>query len=270
MKKRQSFSVEVAGQLKEMIRKRKLKPGDRIPTESELCEIYEVSRTVVREAIMRLSSEGILVARQGIGVFVGEQAVNRFEVDWDAIRTLPQTIMVLELRKAIEVEAAALCAARRTRNDAVEIRRLMEKIDAEHADPSSTKVIYDYRFHLAIAKASKSPYIYELLKYMKPIVTPRVKLSSIVPEENAEKYYEMIHQQHEKIVVAIEESDVEGATEAMRYHLETSINRLRNLVSNSPGQMKEAAAHAPGIAASLVKNIDSEGEQKIRSRGRKH
>jgi hypothetical protein len=105
---------------------------------------------------------------------------------------------------------------------------------------------------------------------MKPIVTPRVKLSSIVPEKNAEKYYEMIHQQHEKIVVAIEESDVEGATEAMRYHLETSINRLRNLVSNSSGQMKEAAAHAPGIAASLVKNIDSEGEQKIRSRGRKH
>jgi DNA-binding GntR family transcriptional regulator len=153
---------------------------------------------VVREAIMRLSSEGILVARQGIGVFVGEQAVNRFEVDWDAIRTLPQTIMVLELCKAIEVEAAALCAARRTRNDAVEIRRLMEKIDAEHADPSSTKVIYDYRFHLAIAKASKSPYIYELLKYMKPIVTPRVKLSSIVPEKNAEKYYEMIHQQHEE------------------------------------------------------------------------
>ena len=66
--KRPSLSAVVAKQLKEMIRRDKLKPGDRIPTEAALCDLYAVSRTVVREAIMRLRSEGVLVARRAWGV----------------------------------------------------------------------------------------------------------------------------------------------------------------------------------------------------------
>ena len=69
----------------------------------------------MREAIIRLRSEGVLVARQGIGVFVGEGHSSRFEVDWNAIRTLPKTIMLIELRMAVEVESAGLCAERRTK-----------------------------------------------------------------------------------------------------------------------------------------------------------
>lgn len=254
--RRPSFSVVVAEQLKEMIRRDKLRPGDRIPTEAALCRLYNVSRTVVREAIMRLSSEGVLVARQGIGVFVGEGTAPRFEVDWSAIRTLPKTIMLMELRMAVEVEAAGLCALRRTKADAAEIRRRMERIDAERRDPKATNVLYDFRFHLAIAKASKNPHIHQLLEYMAPVVMPQVKLGDIVDDAWKDDYYRMIHSEHERIVVAIEKSDEAAARQHMRSHIASAIARLRTLADKLPAEEARKAYDAsPATIASLVKAL---------------
>ncbi len=254
--RRPSFSSVVAKDLQEMIRREKLKPGERIPTEAELCIKYGVSRTVIREAIIRLRSDGVLVARQGIGVFVGEGAASRFEVDWSAIRTLPKTIMLMELRMAVEVESAGLCAERRTKADAVHIRRLMENVDAQHRDPKSTAVLYDYRFHLAIAKASKNPHIFQFLSFMAPVVMPRVKLSAIVDDGAKEAYYRMIHQEHERIVVAIEKADDGAAREYMRAHIAAAIKRLRTLVASLPeDQAKDAYAASPELIESLVRSL---------------
>lgn len=259
-RRRPPFSAVVAKSLKEMIRREKLKPGDRIPTEAELCVQYGVSRTVIREAIVGLRSEGVLVARQGIGVFVAEAAAPRFEVDWNAIRTLPKTIMLTELRMAVEVEAAGLCALRRTKAEAADIRRRMEKVDAERQDPKSTKVWYDYRFHLAIAKASNNPYIHQLLKFMAPVVMPRIKLGAIVDDASKDAYYRMIHEEHERIVVAIERSDVAAAREHMRAHILAAIGRLSALASSLPEeQAREAYEASPGMIASLVRDIAEDG-----------
>jgi GntR family transcriptional repressor for pyruvate dehydrogenase complex len=230
-RKRPSYSVQVAEKLREMIVRDKLKPGDRIPTEAELCAKYNVSRTVIREAIIALRSEGQLVARQGIGVFVADARASRFEVDVTAVRTLPKTIMLMELRMAVETEAAGLCAERRTRADAVDIRRRMEKVDAEQRAPKDTNVWYDYQFHLAIAKAAKNPNIYQLLKIMAPVVMPRVKLGAIVDDASKESYYRMIHAEHERIVVAIEKQDAEAARQHMRAHISAAIGRLRKLTA---------------------------------------
>ena len=254
--KRPSFSSGVAENLKEMIKRDNLQPGTRIPTEAELCVTYAVSRTVIREAIIRLRSEGLLVARQGIGVFVGERAASRFEVDWSAIRTLPKTIMLLELRMAVEVEAAGLCALRRSKADAAHLRRLMEKVDSEHPDPSSAKVLYDYQFHLAIAKASKNPYIFQLLTFMAPVVMPRIKLAAIVDDASKEAYYRMIHEEHERFVVAIESSDEAEARERMRAHILAAIERLRALVAALPkDQAKDAYDTSHEMIENLVRNL---------------
>ena len=256
MSKRPSFSTVVAQSLKDMIRRDKLKPGDRIPTEAELCEMYAVSRTVVREAIIRLRSEDVLIAKQGIGVFVGEGSTPRFEVDWAAIGTLPKTIMLMELRLAVEVEFAGLCAQRCTKKDASKIRRLMEKVDAERQDPKSANVLYDYRFHLAIAKASKNPYIHQLLEFMAPVVMPQVKLSAVIGEGDKEAYYKMIHEEHDRIVVAIERGDEKAARERMRTHIIAAIGRLGALVSSLPrDQASDAYAGNPELVANFVRGL---------------
>lgn len=252
-KKRPTYSAQVADKLKEMIEREKLKPGDRIPTEAELGARYGVSRTVIREAIVSLRSEGHLEARQGIGVFVAQAQVSRFEVDINAVRTLPKTIMLMELRMAVETEAAGLCALRRTRSDAIDIRRRMEKVDAERREPKQTNVWYDYQFHLAIAKASKNPNIYRLLKIIAPVVMPRIKLGAIVDEASKESYYGMIHGEHERIVVAIEKQDADAARMHMRAHISAAIERLRKLTANlSEADQRKAYEVSPELMQSLV------------------
>ena len=158
------MSVAVADDIKRHIVNGTLKPGAQIQTEVELCRQYEVSRTVVREAISRLRSEGLLVAMQGLGVFVSDPGgARRFEVDWDSIRTLPDTISLLELRLAIEVESAGLCAQRRTGADARSIRQAMERANDQVKSIERTDLHYDFDFHLAIAKGAKNPHFHALL-----------------------------------------------------------------------------------------------------------
>jgi GntR family transcriptional regulator, transcriptional repressor for pyruvate dehydrogenase complex len=254
MTKRPPFSTLVASKIKELIRKKKLGAGDRIPTEVELCEKFEVSRTVVREAIARLRSEGILLARQGIGVFVADQPLSRFEVDWNAIKTLSKTILLLELRMAVETESAGLCALRRSKADAAKIRRLMEQIDAEHRDPKLSNVLYDFHFHLAIAKASKNPHIHQLLEILAPVIMPRVKPSAMVDDKRKEAYYQMIHMEHESIVVAIEKQDETEARACMRGHISRAIERLGELTrSLMPAKVKDAQRAASELAESIVR-----------------
>jgi GntR family transcriptional repressor for pyruvate dehydrogenase complex len=76
------------------------------------------------------------------------------------LKTLPETISLLELRLSVEVEAAGLCAERRTDEEAVGIRTLMENVDARQDDPSMVQIHYDYDFHLAIAHATRNELIH--------------------------------------------------------------------------------------------------------------
>lgn len=252
-KKRPTYSAQVAEKLKEMIEREKLKPGDRIPTEAELGAKYGVSRTVIREAIISLRSEGHLVARQGIGVFVAEARASRFEVDANAVRTLPKTIMLMELRMAVETEAAGLCALRRTKADAVDIRRRMEKVDSERREVKQTDVWYDSQFHLAIAKASKNPNIYQLLRIVAPVVMPRIKLVAIIDDASKEPYFRMIHTEHERIVEAIENKDDAAARTHMRAHIAASIERMRKLTASlSEADLRKAYEVSSELMQSLA------------------
>jgi GntR family transcriptional repressor for pyruvate dehydrogenase complex len=240
MPRRQSLSVEVADDIKGKILNGTLKPGAQIQTEAELCLNYDVSRTVVREAISRLRSDGLLIAHQGVGVFVSNNgAARRFEVDWDSIRTLPDTIFLLELRLAIEVESAGLCALRRSPADAKHIRQWMERANRQVKSLERTNLHYDFDFHLAIAKGTKNPHFYELLLFLKPIIVPRIRLGALVKEDTKDTYERHIREEHEAIVRSIETKDDAGARKNMRTHLLASLERLRALAASYGVQQRK-------------------------------
>jgi len=218
-----------------------LEPGARLPTEAELCNQYEVSRTVVREAVARLRSDGLLVSYQGRGMFVTDRMPSqKFEIDEDSLSTLPETISLLELRLSVEVEAAGLCAQRRTIREAEEIRQTMERVDSRQSDPSKVEVHYDYSFHMSIAKATRNPFFLSFLEFLEPIIVPRFRLSTLVSQNLKELYYDRIHAEHEAIVSAIEQQDAEAARLAMRTHLRNSLERLR------------ALSHASGVSSGVT------------------
>ncbi len=248
MTKRKPLSTVVAESLSDKIRSGSLGPGDQLPTELELCHEYDVSRTVIREAVARLRSDGIVVPHQGRGMFVSETPVSRgFSIPHEALKSLPETIALLELRLSVETEAAGLAAERRTPQEALEIRALMEEVDARHADPGSVEIHYDYDFHVAIAKASGNAFIHGFLNYLRPIIVPRYQLGYVVAPERKEHYYARIHAEHSKVVEAIERQDSTGARTAMRRHLVNSLERVRGLARESGAaatekEQKEAAA----------------------------
>lgn len=230
MVRRKTLTAIVAEELSKRVLDGTLKPGEQLPTETVLCEQFAVSRTVVREAVAQLRSDGLLVSRQGRGMFVSQYPFSsKFELNADALTTLPETIAILELRLAIEVESAGLCAARRSQEDARDIRRVMEEVDARHADPDIVEVHYDFEFHLAIAQGTQNPYFHRFLKFLEPTFTRRFQLSTLVSQDFKEQYYDVIHAEHEAIVVAIEAQDAAQAQHAMREHLLRSLDRLRAL-----------------------------------------
>ena len=109
MARRATLSTTVAQELSRQIEDGTLQPGEKLPTEAELCEKFEVSRTVVREAVARLRSDGLLIPRQGIGVFVSSAPrIPRFEINEVSLQTLREIIELLELRMSIEVESICL------------------------------------------------------------------------------------------------------------------------------------------------------------------
>src|ERR1700730_13147258 len=83
----------------------KLEPGHRLPTEQEMVESFGVSRTVVREAIAALRSDGLVLTRQGVGAFVAADAQSRpFRIDPGALKSLQDVLRIMELRMSIEIE----------------------------------------------------------------------------------------------------------------------------------------------------------------------
>ncbi|WP_415182425.1 FadR/GntR family transcriptional regulator [Phaeovulum sp.] len=234
MPKRKALSTVVADSLLAQIQSGQLAPGTQLPTEAELCVQFEVSRTVIREAVARLRHEGLVIPQQGRGVFVSEAPQpSTFSIPQEALSTLPETIALLELRLAVEVEAAGLCAERRTAEDARKIRELMEQVDAGPSDPNVVQIHYDYDFHLMIATGAKNEFIHAFLTYLRPIITPRFRLSHVVSKDVMPSYFGRIHSEHDAVVTAIERQDPLAARRAMRIHLQNSLERVKALARAS-------------------------------------
>lgn len=231
---RRNLVLEVIEDLRSQIAGGAYKPGERLPPESQLTEHFKVSRTVVREAIAGLRADGMVEPRQGAGVFVLEPAIDiakPFQIlDWDRISAI---IEMLELRAAVEMEAASLAAARRSpvQEDAVmdactELRRCVAQ--------GIVTTEADLAFHLAIADATNNPRFREFLEVMGVGAIPRAAMRAEITNAITPEYIEMLCEEHDQIADAICRTDPDAAREAMRDHLKRSQQRYRELARQRP------------------------------------
>ena len=205
-----------------------LKPGDKLPTESEIVREQGVSRTVVREAISKLQASGLVETRHGIGTFVlGLGQAPGFKITPDQFSTLRDVIAVLELRIGVETEAAALAAQRRT--DA-NLKAMREALDAVAAavDAGRDAVASDFQFHLEIARATQNSHFAELMGTLGSMIIPRARLAAMdSANDERRQYLRRVNGEHESIYDAIVGQDPDGARAAMRTHLANSRERRR-------------------------------------------
>ncbi len=221
-----SLAILLSEEFENKIRQGLLHEGDKLPTESELVRSYDVSRTVVREAISKLQAAGWVETRHGIGTFVrAARQEGSLTLSARELSESVDVLAVLELRISLETEAAGLAAQRRS---AEHLRVLREALAAfeRHAAGGDT-VAHDLAFHLGIAQATGNPYFREILAHFGALLIPRTRITSIQAPGRDPDYLRRVHREHEEIYNAIERQDADSARAAMRIHLTNSRERLR-------------------------------------------
>jgi DNA-binding FadR family transcriptional regulator len=210
----------------ERIQSGQYKRGDQLPTEKELIEEFGVSRTVVREAISNMKASGLVSTRQGKGAFVLDEGQRSFRISEENLSVVEEVLEALELRIAIESEAAALAARRRTPADLQRIVDAAEAMDRAIAAGESA-VDFDIAFHRAIAQATGNRHFLGLFNYLGEVLVPRARVPTHQYDATTLRdYLQRISDEHHQIVAAIAAGDTDAARAALRMHLGGSRDRL--------------------------------------------
>ena len=224
----QSLAHRLVERLAEQVRRGDFAPGAKLPTEAGIIAAHGVSRTVVREAISRLSAMGLVETRHGIGSFVRDAGAGRnFRIDPAELATIVEVLALLELRISLEGESAGLAATRRTRGQLQGLRRTLKAFERNVGNDDQT-VNSDFQFHLQVAEATGNRYFSELMGSLGTMIIPRTRLNTAgLAQEDLATYLKRVNREHHDILDAIERQDSEAARTAMRTHLSNSRERLR-------------------------------------------
>lgn len=225
-----SLTDDLFAKLETRIRSGQLPPGSRLPSQKEIALSESVSRTVVREAVARLTAQGLTVSRQGSGVYVAENADYRaFQITRSELNELADVIKLLEMRLGVETEMAGLAAARRTTADIGEIQQALDRMIAVVDDPVAAAQA-DRDFHLAIARATQNEYYVRFVDFLGVRLVPsRNVYLGDRPAEAHREYAAKVLAEHEAIVDAIVRMDSPRAREAARQHMHESLTRHSTL-----------------------------------------
>jgi DNA-binding FadR family transcriptional regulator len=217
----------VVNYVTEQIASNVLKPGDKLPTESQLMVTLSVSRTVIREAISRLQAGKVIETRHGIGSFVLEPPREKLGIEMVPATTLQDVLSVLELRISLETECAGLAAQRAQPEDIARMRAALDAIEATRRNGRDS-VEADLQFHISLARATGNRYFVDILTQIGSALIPRKRLDSAgIAHADPDAYLTLVNLEHESILEAITRRDAEGARAAMRMHLSNSRERLR-------------------------------------------
>ena len=228
---------QVFEQLRELIFRGDLKPGDRIMPERELMKELGVSRNSVREALNKLAAMGLVDQRQGQGTFVRELGSVRDNPIMDLMSSHNATITdLLEVRMGLECNGAALAAEKATLEDI----RTMEKSIAtmeQAIKEGRVGTDEDAHFHMAIAHATRNPLQVHMMKYFHDFIFYGIN-------ESLKRFFDMpdrteeILSQHRQILSAIEKRNSGNAYAAMAEHILYIKNFFQNTREGNMPAMK--------------------------------
>ncbi len=218
------LSDQVADAMAAEIRAGRLEAGDKLPTEATLVEQFSVSRTVVREALSRLKSLSLVESRQGSGVYVKEIGFSPLNFDVKSSVSRQAVIQMVELRRALEAEVAALAAQRRNEADLKRIRKSITLLD-QAVRAGGDGVDEDVQYHRAIAEAARNPFLISTLEYLGQFLRGATRVTRANEARRAD-FARQVLDEHALIVSAIEAGDAEAARRAATSHMDNAIARI--------------------------------------------
>ena len=222
--RRGRLADQLYGQIFEQITGGVFNVGDKLPSENEICEQFGVSRPVVREALLRLRTDGLITAHQGVGTFVCHQPAPRLRT-FDDARNVGAYLSAQEVRVALEGDAARLAAMRRTEG---ELRRIVDAHEAFVAALEQGEVSpeADLAFHARIAQATGNTYYLGVLESIHDAISGFMRLALNLTRTGSRQRALRVVSEHAAILDAIREQDGERARIAMQFHLGQARHRL--------------------------------------------
>lgn len=218
---KKNMSQQIIDYIFGQIKEGKLKPGDKLTNERELCETLGVSRPPLREALKSLTNIGILIAKQGGGTYVNEY-------NGDYIKSILKFVLVfsdqmlfdyVQMRKAIESEATKLATKLATEDELDKLKEIIEqREDLSKKDFKENRdklKQLDFKFHLEIARMSGNTVFYEFIKGLSRALSEHQNISAI-----ASKTPDSSNSYHRKIYNAMIDRHAELASLIMYEHIQ--------------------------------------------------
>jgi GntR family transcriptional repressor for pyruvate dehydrogenase complex len=206
---------EVARQIERLILK-KLKPGDKLPSERELAEMLQVSRSSIRDAIRGLELMGLVEPRQGAGTIVREISADSLVNPFANALKHKQALVseLLDFRKMLEPSLAARAATHASSEEISEMEEILQRQEVKLLRDETT-IAEDAEFHYAIALASGNSVVLKVLDVLMDLLRDTRERSLQVDGRPKKSLAG-----HRRILAAIKRQDGEAAKAAMRRHIE--------------------------------------------------
>lgn len=225
---RQSLSEKVQNELGDRIRSNVYHVGEKLLREKDLAASFQVSRTVIREALAQLRAEGLVEIRHGVGVFVREVPNQDGKIPFlpNNFKKRSDLLELLELRMGVEIEASGLAALRRSPAQNQRIQEAYQEFrGALELNVSSSEK--DFEVHRRIAEATNNRFYLHFFEYISRHVTVEAAGVLYGGEQSRQlDQLKALEHEHKQLVDAISRQDAEGARQAMRQHLVASEERF--------------------------------------------
>lgn len=229
LKERKLLSKTVEEEIEQAIKERKLKPGEKLPTEVALSQTFGVSRTVMREALRMLSARGLLSIQKGKGIHVRDFGVAEVMGPLRLYLSLnveaEPALHLIKARQMIEPSIARLAAERRTEEDLDKLRENIRALASAAVLDSSVGRL-DMEFHLHLARSTGNPILPLLLEPIHHLM-PQVKSSVYATVEDA-RQSAVLH--HGRVLEAVERQDGLMARDRMEQHLQIAEQHIRAML----------------------------------------
>lgn len=236
---RTSISDEIVEQILALIANGDLKPGERLPSERELCKNFNAGRSSLREALRCLSIVGVLTARVGEGTSVapnGGKFLGKI-VEWRIITEKHDIEDMMQVRIALEGVTAASVAMRASEEDLANLQKMISRMEAALNNEKAFAAL-DLEFHILLATISKNFLIYDLVAMIRGQLEKMLQKVLLLP--NA---VPLTFKEHVTICNAIKKRDPEAASEAMRKHLESALKRYLDSLAEGKGTAAYTETH---------------------------
>lgn len=214
-----TISEQIAAHIKQSILDGKLVPGDKLPSEKELSEIFQVSRPTLRDAIKQLAASNLIETRAGAGGghFVTQVSYEEMTNNFGDFISLSLGLKgisldeVAEIRRIIEIEATILAAERRTDEDVEKLKNILSRMDDSL---ESSYFELDFDFHKQVAIASKNRLFILTIEAINIALKPLFQLANCSNELKQNLKNEL-----NDIYLAIENQNPQLAKKTMVNHL---------------------------------------------------